>query len=355
MAKLQPQNPIIKMNVHGHEITPEQIQTATSFAMSGKHFTYADLTKVLINCGVLKEDRYYQIASRAADRLLQRLSKAKQIKFNGSNWQKVSPKPDLEKPFHEKIIESAWPKKKAAKAAPAPKPAQTTTITKLTGTWRTRCAACGREYKNGCGSSPCCGALQEVISKKPAIPEGGSVYTSTYGYVYTFVSHSKKGEITALVTNTKGRLMFAGPIPLAKTDLAYTHFASLFPPGTKADISSLTKGQAAAEKVRQRCNQKKIDNDISVHALAALFPSLKPFAEEVKKATGNPLWELCRLAEKTNNRNTVYAVEFIYSVFRSGTMFQTYNALEKWDTPHLQAWAEATRRLAHHHSNNLIK
>lgn len=33
----------------------------------------------------------------------------------------------------------------------------------LTGVWITRCCACGKEYVNGCGSTECCGALQEVI------------------------------------------------------------------------------------------------------------------------------------------------------------------------------------------------
>lgn len=40
-------------------------------------------------------------------------------------------------------------------------------LTPLTGRWRTRCSVCGKEYENGCGSTECCGALQEIISHEP--------------------------------------------------------------------------------------------------------------------------------------------------------------------------------------------
>lgn len=42
------------------------------------------------------------------------------------------------------------------------------TLTPLTGEWTTRCTACGKEYQNGCGSSECCGALQEVTDTRPS-------------------------------------------------------------------------------------------------------------------------------------------------------------------------------------------
>lgn len=37
----------------------------------------------------------------------------------------------------------------------------------LTGKWTTRCKVCGVEYQNGCGSSECCGALQEIVETRP--------------------------------------------------------------------------------------------------------------------------------------------------------------------------------------------
>ena len=47
------------------------------------------------------------------------------------------------------------------------KAAGSVTLTSLDGkAWRTRCCACGAEYENGCGSTECCGSLQEVISIK---------------------------------------------------------------------------------------------------------------------------------------------------------------------------------------------
>jgi hypothetical protein len=42
------------------------------------------------------------------------------------------------------------------------------TLTPLTGKWRTRCAVCGKEYENRCGSTECCGAIQEIIEETPS-------------------------------------------------------------------------------------------------------------------------------------------------------------------------------------------
>lgn len=59
-----------------------------------------------------------------------------------------------------------------------------TPITRLTGNWKTKCTVCGRTYDNGVGSTPCCGALQEVIkdpSSDAATPETDDLITSLWG------------------------------------------------------------------------------------------------------------------------------------------------------------------------------
>lgn len=40
-------------------------------------------------------------------------------------------------------------------------------ITPLIGKWISQCTVCGKQYENGCGSTECCGALQEIISHSP--------------------------------------------------------------------------------------------------------------------------------------------------------------------------------------------
>lgn len=39
----------------------------------------------------------------------------------------------------------------------------------LTGNWITECAACGKHYQNGCGSTECCGAIQYLIDPESGI------------------------------------------------------------------------------------------------------------------------------------------------------------------------------------------
>lgn len=44
-------------------------------------------------------------------------------------------------------------------------------LTKLTGEWTTKCCVCAKEYENGVGSTPCCGAMQEIIRHTPDKPK----------------------------------------------------------------------------------------------------------------------------------------------------------------------------------------
>jgi hypothetical protein len=46
----------------------------------------------------------------------------------------------------------------------------TITIEPLTGKWVSCCTVCGMTYENGCGSTPCCGALQEIVDHQPGVP-----------------------------------------------------------------------------------------------------------------------------------------------------------------------------------------
>lgn len=38
-----------------------------------------------------------------------------------------------------------------------------TTIKEITGVWVSKCCVCGTHYLNGCGSTPCCGSVQEIV------------------------------------------------------------------------------------------------------------------------------------------------------------------------------------------------
>lgn len=37
-------------------------------------------------------------------------------------------------------------------------------LPRLVRPWLTKCCVCGRKYENGCGSTECCGSIQEVIA-----------------------------------------------------------------------------------------------------------------------------------------------------------------------------------------------
>jgi hypothetical protein len=47
---------------------------------------------------------------------------------------------------------------------------------RLVRPWLTKCCVCGRKYENGCGSTECCGSIQEIFAYGATVSQaiGGS-------------------------------------------------------------------------------------------------------------------------------------------------------------------------------------
>jgi hypothetical protein len=74
------------MNVKGHVIPEELLDRASRYFPIGRSFTFGDMCGVLLRMGVP-----YEVSDRAADRLLQRMRKARTHVFSGGKWHSLNP------------------------------------------------------------------------------------------------------------------------------------------------------------------------------------------------------------------------------------------------------------------------
>jgi len=69
------------------------------------------------------------------------------------------------------------------------------TIKPLIGSWKTKCDACGTIYENGVGSTPCCGALQSIISDDVMTT---SIQQRALNAMRLYIQKSNRGQAVSL-------------------------------------------------------------------------------------------------------------------------------------------------------------
>lgn len=82
-------------------------------------------------------------------------------------------------------------------------------MTPLTGTWRTRCCVCRKEYENGVGSTECCGSIQEIIKPDlthPALRAAEEALGAARGFIAGVSFCNDEGERKEILDATTAAL-----------------------------------------------------------------------------------------------------------------------------------------------------